>query len=1092
MPVSETPAPPETPVPTRRRGRQRRTDADAAANDAAAAPAKTAPPAPAEPAAPPSRRVRGVPRRREVTAVTGTEQTAGSETTGQTARAGVPAAPLELLPPPYQSLPDEVLANLPLVQVKKINNRPTLTVNGEMRLPLWFFVNTQDPDALPVAVREIRMAYEAGIRFFTLLTNLPWKARTGERRFGPLDEILALMAENAPDALLMPRLVFSPPTSWERAHPDEMSRYQNGETGEVSIASRAFWDEADETLRAAIEYAAQSPHASRIGGFYLEHGEWLNEKGRGPDMSAASTKAFRDWLKAKYKAVVNLRAAWHDGAVTFENAPIPPSDAPASPTRFWSDRQQKWADFAQFTSETTASVIVRLAKSVKEASGNRSAAAASYGYCLEVMRGNSGHLDLARVLASPHIDILTGPLSYEGRAPGGSAPFPAPVDSVHLAGKLWVSEDDTKTFLASGETPDTYNGQIAAPEGTWAAHSRNFGAALAKGAGLSWMDLWGEGWLDDRYVWQNIAHLNDIAARVAGLRQREAADETAPDVAVIVDETSFFDIPPQSEGFLSQLVAGQRDALLRSGAKIGFYLLSDLLNPDFPQSVKLLLFLNAFHLPDTLRAAIKTHQHSGKTLAWLFGPGCRDEAMGDGETVGMTLKKQPWGSKTGTLVLSNVRSPLTENMRGQTIGDDTRTNPSYYVSDPKAQILGQYDGGAGSLAVRKHGQWQSVFIAEPALTLPLVRGLFRLANVPMLTVDDDAAVLGDNLLSLHSSPGGGTTVYLPDDLALFDLLTNEPVSAGGFGARLSMPPKGTRLLFAGAPALVRMLGGDPDAAPMGLSEDELPAPPPAFVFDTPPPSVPAPVSSIPVPRFTREAVTVPPASPEDADLMEAAFTSGDFSETDKSGASGDMEADDEPELSLPDANDADSKRKRRRRRRGPSRAATEAAPEETGDDTASVRETVEAPISDLSDAGDADANANAMETEPRAETQGTGETEETGDLFAAAPTARLTLDELLPQSTLIEETGELPPIPDELLPLDTRVLSAQPAQPAQTVMEAEVGGQASAAETEAGNNEAEPELPLSLEPEPETAEAIAEEPPRRRRGRPRRTPPATQ
>ena len=165
-------------------------------------------------------------------------------------------------------------------------------------------------------------------------------------------------------------------------------------------------------------------------------------------------------------------------------------------------------------------MIIRLGSTIKEASGGRSLVAVSYGYTLELARAGSGHLSLGRLLESDAVDILTGPLSYSARTPGGSAPMPVPLDSVHLAGKLFISEDDTKTYLANEEdTPDAYNPKIASFEATWAVHSRNFGAALARGAGVSWMDLWGMGWLDDPEIWRSIGRFRDLAETVAALRR---------------------------------------------------------------------------------------------------------------------------------------------------------------------------------------------------------------------------------------------------------------------------------------------------------------------------------------------------------------------------------------------------------------------------------------------------------------------------------------------------------------------------------------------------------------------------------------------
>ena len=748
-------------------------------------------------------------------------------------------APVEPLPPVYVPLSADVLANLVEAKIVVRKGVAELLIGGEPRLPMLFFVNTEmGEEFLPTAQRQIRLAYEAGVRLFTVLCHLPWKTRAGERRYDLLDSVIRFVAENAPEALVLPRLIFSPPASWARQNPGEMVRYVSGEQGDVSLGSRLFWEgEAEEALRAAVEHVAQGPHAGRVFGFYLEHGEWLHEKGVGYDLCDANVAAFRSWLRTRYKnAVIALRSAWYDGVVTFDNAQIPSWPVPQGTGVFLGEKESRWADFHRFMSERVAEVISRLAKAVKEASGGRSAVAVSCGYTLELARTSSGHLALADVLASPNVDILTAPLSYAGRLPGGSAPLPLPIESVALAGKLCILEDDTKTFLASGTTPDTYNPHVPTVEGTRAVHVRNFGAALAHGAGISYMDLWGEGWLDDRETWEFLAGLREIAELYATRRRNPRTRANAdPDVAVIVDETSFFDV--RDERLLEKLISGQRDVLLRSGARIGFYLQSDLLRKNFPESPRLFIFLNAFHLEPAVRAALRERwQEDGRTLAWVFTPGVREESLTEqAEVFGMHLKLQPFASKLGSRVFSDARLPLTDTLKGQKLGEEVRVNPSLTVSDSRAQVLAEYGNGNPSLAVRKHPRWQSVFIGEPVLTQALLRGLYRQAGVPIYAADDDVAWVGDGLLCLHSAPGGGTTVYLPEESVLHDFVYGETLACDGRGARLSMPVNGTRLLYFGPMAEAERFGAEPATAPQGLTASELPTPNAPFVFESPSP-----------------------------------------------------------------------------------------------------------------------------------------------------------------------------------------------------------------------------------------------------------------
>jgi len=942
---------------------------------------------------------------------------------GQAGAAAEPAAPT------YQALPAETLARLAETRIVVRKNVPELVVNGEARVPFWFFVNTEDaPDSRDVAARQIKGAYAAGIRFFTFLAHLPWRSRTGERRTGPLDEAFAFVANLAPDAFLLPRLIFSPPLSWERAHPDEMTRYPDGDTGDVSLGSRAFWeDEAEPALRAAVEHVAQGTHAERAFGFYLEHGEWFYENGRGYDVSAPNVQAFRAWLRARYNNdVVALRAAWHDGGVTFESANVPasmpPSPAPGSNgggalSLLYSERECRYRDFHEFGSDLVARVITRLGRAVKEASGNRSAVAVSYGYTLELPRAGSGHLALGTLLDSPYVDILTGPPSYTSRLPGGSAGLPAPVASVALAGKLWVSEDDTKTFLAKGGTPDGYNPRVESAGETLAVHVRNAGAALAQGAGVSWMDLWGQGWLDDGQVWDNIGRLRDVAERLATRRRNPRTKPfPGPDVAVVVDERSFFGVRAD-EYLLGQLVAGQRDALLRSGARIGFYLLSDLARHNFPDAPRLLLFLNALRFPADVRAALKARfQRDGRTLAFLYGPGCL-EAAGDAtkaaatvsemtDVVGMHLRLQAWGSKVGTLITEG-RSPLTDGRRGQRFGNEVRLNPSFYVADPRAQVLGEYAAtGNPSLAVRKHAAWQSVFVGETTLTPDLLRGLYRLAGVPTYTDEDDVAYVGDSLVCLHSSSGGPMTLMLAEAAHLFDLVRGEMLARGGHGQRLHLRLRETKLLFFGTPAEVQRLGGDPNAGPPGLTRAELPPPPPPFVFETGTSSAPLPAA----------------VSREEEDLMAAALAAGTvpivdkdatpdaFAEADEAEPAEDIQETLGAAATEPGTTGTGKKRRRRRRGRRTDDEATEpAALIPLGPNVEEIIDADEAAV------------------------------------FSPSPETARTLpplSELLPESE--NPLGDLPPVPDELLPLsdDDAAFRATPAEALEAALGDRVTGEA--------------------------------------------------
>jgi hypothetical protein len=248
------------------------------------------------------------------------------------------------------------------------------------------------------------------------------------------------------------------------------------------------------------------------------------------------------------------------------------------------------------------------------------------------------------------------------------------------------------------------------------------------------------------------------------------------------------------------------------------------------------------------------------------------------------------------------------------------------------------------------------------------------------------------------------TVALPAEAHLYDLLRGETLAAGGHGAHLRMAPRETRLLFFGTASEVARLGGDPKAGPPGLTEAELPPPPLPFAFER------APGGSERGGGADRED----DVSDEDAALMEAALA-GDLPLIDKDRDTAPEDADDEA-AAAPDAAGAPvpqaageapgGKKKRRRRRgrrgRGPEGEGTGEGAPDAGDPNPLLGGAAAEDEDD--DEGD-EAGADDLPARDRAAAS------------PAAPRAMPPLSELLPDSE-VPADGDLPPIPEELLPLE--------------------------------------------------------------------------
>ena len=763
-----------------------------------------------------------------------------------------------VLPPADESQAPRVMA---AVQHKPVG-LARIRVNDAEHLPYFFFVNADTaPDGETVEA-QIREAAANGIHLFSGVMYLPLRNAYGDRSFGAIDALVQQILTADPDGFVLPRLQFFPTNFWARTHPDEMARFAGGEEGDVSLASTEFWADCVDALEALIAHFADpsTPGGDRILGFHLDRGEWFYDAAAGYDLSLPNQTAFQNWLRAKYQNLYALRAAWHDARVTWEDAGIPDwpgqtvavkkTDTPLYAAR----REGRWPDYAQFASDLVADIISGLASAIKTLSQNRLIVAASYGYTLEFAgRNDSGHLALGKLLRSPDIDIVAGPNAYSGRGAGSPAAFPSPLDSVNLHGKLWLVEDDTKTFLAEAETDDAYNPKITSGADTQAIHQRHFGAALAHRAGVTWMDLWGQGWLNSPDIWRE---LGGLATQAARWEQVAPAQTPAPDVAVFVDEASLAYLKNDPNGLGTHLVSRTRDLLLRTGGSVGFYLQSDVTRPGFPDS-KLYLFLNALRLTTSERQAIRERlQKPGKTLAWLYAPGVFDENGPSeeevGEVVGMALRPQPWNSRGGSLALE-IKHPLTERIRGvKKIGQEEIINPLYAVSDPQAATIAEYvSTGAVSLAAREHKSgWKSVFFGDPYLTTELLRGLYAYAGVALYDAQDDIVFAGgDGTLTVHGPFTGQRTLSLPRRASVYDVFDDKIIATNTRTFRAFVRARTTRLfLWGDGDALAAATGLDLPAQSAEAEPQTEPRPEPRV--STPPPLTPrrpaSEISALPV------------------------------------------------------------------------------------------------------------------------------------------------------------------------------------------------------------------------------------------------------
>ena len=693
---------------------------------------------------------------------------------------------------------------------------PTLVRSGRVYPPIQFFGSASDETRSATILDEMKLAGEAGIHLHSHMIEFDVDEGAVKANASLAAYLLAKTLEVDPEAQVLFRIVFVASRGWQEQFPDARYASADGSIAEPSVCDEAFWGLAKRCLDLFTRKLRLLDTRDHILGLHLERGEWFFADGWGYDTSPAAQEAFRAWCRSRYSNDrVALRAAWFDGRVDFDTLHIPPYERAETEPKFVRSarKERRWVDYHLFLSDTTCARIGDLAYSVKEASAGYLLVGASYGYTFEWSHPASGHLALGKMLRHPNIDFIAGPPSYKSRQPGGAAPFPCPVDSFALNGKLYISEEDFKTSIGQGVDLDDFNPVIKTPQALESVHWRGVGSALAHSSGVSWMDLWGNGWLRSHGIWERAAAVCDALIR------RMAAPPADPDLAIFIDERALAYLVDQ-EAF-SILVQDVRESVLRSGISAGFYLLSDLAHREhFPES-KLYVFLNAWDMRPELRAAIKTRlQRDNKVLFWLYAAGLfesgRESLERAREVTGIALKPQPFHSKSGTTIL-NRRHPLCEAFQDRTLVGGMQLEPSYFAIPEDATVLGEYSAtGLPSFVVKEYRgedasqNWTSVFMGEPVVTPGLIRALGQLAGVHVWNFQEDVVHVRPPFLTVHCTGTGPRTIALPNKWAVYDLLHRDWITTDSMSLKFHAVDGATHLFLVGARAELEMiLAADP-------------------------------------------------------------------------------------------------------------------------------------------------------------------------------------------------------------------------------------------------------------------------------------------
>ncbi|HUT88467.1 MAG TPA: beta-galactosidase [Thermoguttaceae bacterium] len=639
---------------------------------------------------------------------------------------------------------------------------------------------------------QIKLAADVGVDFVSFPVSLPWPQPGQSVDWSGVDAQCRRVLDANPNALLLPRIGMTPPAWWRRAHPDDVMVWDMGPQKHVGfvVASPEYRRDAAQRLAALVSHLEETFGGS-MAGYHpcgQNTGEWFYQETWGQALngySEGSLRAWRSWLKQRYANDTALRAAWHDTQVTLETAVVPPPAArrraPAGVLRDPAS-ERPLIDFARFQQEMMADCVCGLARAVREATRGHKLVVFFYGYVFEfgpIRNGpaTSGHYGLRRVLDCPDIDVLCSPISYFDRGLGQSAPAMTAAESVALAGKMWLYEDDTRTCLGTGQFPGWQDG-VDTIEETNVQLLRNTAQCALRNFGTWWMDLGATGWFNDPRMWAEMARLKALDEPLL-----ENPLPFTPEVAAVIDEESMIRVAAGGDVLTRPGVYEVRRPLGRMGAPYGQYLLDDVAAGR--ARAKMVVFLTAWCLTADQRERLLTATR-GNLRIWCYAPGYYDgdraslEAMS--ELTGFRMRKladvSAWAEPTSVGRALGLR---------EAFGVKKPIEPLFAAADASAEeTLASYPDGSAAVALRRSEDGLSLFVGPPGLTSELLRAAARRAEVHLFTENDCNVYANGPYLALHASQDGPVDVDTGQSGVVVDLLSGKQL---GQGPRVTLPMK---------------------------------------------------------------------------------------------------------------------------------------------------------------------------------------------------------------------------------------------------------------------------------------------------------------
>ena len=656
------------------------------------------------------------------------------------------------------------------------------------------FRATPQPDCIAypgdTVGEQVKLAKGAGVDFVEIRVPGVWVEPGKCPDYSAIDRNYQAVLKANPNAKIIPRMWQNPPDWWLKRYPNELMKFEgNNNRRHPSIASEQYRKDIKEALRLLIRYS-EAHYGANMAGYHTAGGnteEWFYNGSWEDALSGydnATLVAWRKYLRGKYGSDMALQQAWHRPKVTLAKAEVPvPSErrgkigqafhSPATAANV--------IDFNMFQQQSMADIVLTLGKVIREETGKKRLSVTFYGYLFEFgsMKNGpatSGHYALRRLLNSPDIDIIAGPIAYYDRQLGGGTTTMTAAESILAAGKLWLNEDDTSTYLAFQRGNPAAGNQYSAKnqQESIMLLRRNLTVETLRNFATWWMDLGGTGWFNDPILWQEMTRLAPVTQDLLN-----HPSPFYPAIAEVIDEDSIFYVGAAGViPALRPMIKIDRNSRSITGIPSGQYLLDDLLADRLPTQINVIVA--AYALDSRQRQQLRDQAEKKPTIwGWATAYVDRDNKVCSADAI-----VEATGFKVKELVNSSFSTKSTNAGLAFGLPQEVFAHGNEIIEpvlspipQPGDIVLSEYTDGHPAIVLRP-GKIPALFCGTPVIAPILYRRFAEYAGIKMYTDRPAYVLTNGNYLSICAPEDGVYKVNTGWSGEIIDALETKSLGVG--------------------------------------------------------------------------------------------------------------------------------------------------------------------------------------------------------------------------------------------------------------------------------------------------------------------------